>query len=86
MNHLDPEILQHFKEDEKHQLAHEEDMHKISSDMALMHEKLDKFIIRSEPVVIFFEGMTFSKKMIMFILGFIAAVGSLILMWKNIFK
>ena len=86
MEHLNKEILEHFDKDEKHQLAHEEDMHKISSDMALMHEKLDKFIIRSEPVVIFFEGMTFSKKMIMFILGFIAAVGSLILMWKNIFK
>lgn len=86
MNHLDQEIINHFDKDEKHQLAHEEDMHKISSDMALMHEKLDKFIVRSEPVVIFFEGMTFSKKMIMFVLALLASVGSLILLWRNVFK
>lgn len=49
-------------------------------------EKISGYMQRSEPMIKWFEGMNTSRKMIMWILGFIGAIGSLILLYKQIFQ
>ena len=86
MNHLDPEITKHFAEDEAYQKTHNDEMMHLNASIATMHEKLDALIVRSKPALEFFDGMSFSKKSIMWILGFLGATGSLVLLGREIFK
>lgn len=49
-------------------------------------EKIDAYMQRSEPMLKWFEGMNVSRKTLMWILGLLGAVGSLILMYREITK
>lgn len=86
MNHLDPEILQHFQEDKIYQEKHSEEMNDVSLQIKIMHEKIDMLINRSSPALEWFEGLTFTKKLILTILGIISAIGGTILLFRELFK
>ena len=86
MNHIDPEILKHFKEDEKWQEHFSNDIKSMQKNHEEMMVKLDAFIVRAEPMIKYFDGLTFSKKFILSFIGFVAAILGLFLLIKQLFK
>ena len=86
MNHLDKEVLEHFKQDEKWQKHFSDDIKSMQQNHEEMMEKLDAFILHAEPMIRYFDGLTFSKKFILGFIGFVAAILGLVLMIKQIFK
>ena len=86
MNHLDPEIIHHFHEDEEYQKTHNDEMMHLNANMVIMHEKLDMLITRSKPALEWFDGLTFLKKFILTVLGIASAIGGAILLFKEVFK
>ena len=52
----------------------------------LLRVELNDFKEKSQPMIDWFNGMNWSRKAIMWVLGIIGAIGSLILMYKQIFK
>jgi len=58
----------------------------IKEEIMLLRDDLNDFKEKSQPMLDWFNGINFSRKILMWILVFLGAVGSLILMWKQIFK
>ena len=52
----------------------------------LLREDLNDFKEKSQPMIDWFNGLNYSRKLLMWFLGILAAIGSLILMYKQIFK
>ena len=70
----------HSHEVEQHHLS------QIKEEIMLLRDDLNDFKEKSQPMLDWFNGINFSRKILMWILVFLGAVGSLILMWKQIFK
>ena len=70
----------HNHEVEQHHLS------QIKEEIMLLRDDLNEFKNKSQPMIDWFNGMNFSRKILMWILVFLGAVGSLILMYKQIFK
>ena len=70
----------HNHEVEQHHLS------QIKDEIMLLRVELNDFKEKSQPMIDWFNGMNWSRKAIMWVLGIIGAIGSLILMYKQIFK
>ena len=69
--------------------AHEIEQHnlqQIKEEIMLLREDLNDFKEKSQQMLDWFNGMNFSRKIFMYTLGVLGAIGSLILMYKQIFK
>ena len=69
--------------------SHEMEQHnllQIKEEIMLLREDLNDFKEKSQPMIDWFNGLNYSRKLLMWFLGILAAIGSLILMYKQIFK
>jgi len=86
MNHLPPELLQ-FLQDQKEIHNQQKTIHDgICQSIREMRDEFREYQERTEPMIKWFSGMTVMKKTIMWVLGLLGALGSVILMWREIFK
>lgn len=76
----------HEQETKEHQLHEREYLVRIHTRQEELIKRFDKFEEKATPVIEWFENITFTKRLIMWTLGFLSAVGGLILMWIQIFK
>jgi len=86
---IDPQLEQHFKEDLAFQERfnhHLEVYAKNGRELARLADAIERHIERTEPMIKWFEGMTFTKKLVMWILAFFASIGGLILLIRELWK
>lgn len=85
MNHLEPEIIKHFAEDEAYQKTHNDEMNKLNDTISVIHEKLDDLISRTSPIVEQFNGLKFTGKLIIKIFAFMMAIVGMAIALRNLF-
>ena len=83
---IDPEIIKHLEEDEQWKEHFSNDMKTMQENHKEIMDRLDKFITRSEPMLVYFEGLTFTRRFTLGLIGFMAAVLGLGLMIKQLFR
>lgn len=86
MNHLPPELIKHLEEDKNWQKHLSRDITELQKNHDEVIKRLDSFIERSEPMITYFEGITFTKRFILGFVGFIVALLGLFLMIRQLFK
>jgi len=86
---MDPILEQHFKEDlefQKRFNRHMEVYAENGKELARLGNLLEAHINDTKEMVSFFKGMNFTKKLLMWLLGAFAGVGTTILMIREIWK
>ena len=78
--------MNHEQESHEHQEFEKHQLQDIVDKIDTLHERIELLDAKVTPVVDWFKNLTFAKSAMMWLLGLVAAIGGLIIMFRDIFS